>query len=204
MPDEEIPMTTTIQDQDRKPPAPSAAIERSAAYYRLKADVEDFYYHEADLLDDRRFRDWLDLLTEDISYFMPIRRNVKFGQQAARENTKRGEGISWFDEDKWTLTKRVEQILTGVHYAEEPLSRITHMVSNVQIKGARPDVDAARELDVTSRFLVYQNRVEYETYIFVGRRNDTLRLTDSGWKIARREILLEQNILLAKNLTTFF
>lgn len=197
-------MTTTVQDQDKQQHAGNAAVERSAAYYRLKADVEDFYYQEADLLDDRRFRDWLELLTDDISYFMPIRRNVKFGQQAARENTKRGEGISWFDEDKWTLTKRVEQILTGVHYAEEPLSRITHMVSNVQIKGARPDVDAARELDVTSRFLVYQNRVEYETYIFVGRRNDTLRLTDNGWKIARREILLEQNILLAKNLTTFF
>ncbi|MCP1842777.1 3-phenylpropionate/cinnamic acid dioxygenase small subunit [Bradyrhizobium sp. USDA 4524] len=197
-------MTTTVQDQDKRQHAGNAAIERSAAYYRLKADVEDFYYHEADLLDDRRFRDWLELLTDDISYFMPIRRNVKFGQQAARENTKRGEGISWFDEDKWTLTKRVEQILTGVHYAEEPLSRITHMVSNAQIKGAQPDIDAARELDVTSRFLVYQNRVEYETYIFVGRRNDALRLTDTGWKIARREILLEQNILLAKNLTTFF
>ncbi|MCP1831328.1 MULTISPECIES: 3-phenylpropionate/cinnamic acid dioxygenase subunit beta [Bradyrhizobium] len=197
-------MTTTVQDQDQQQHAGNAAIERSAAYYRLKADVEDFYYHEADLLDDRRFRDWLELLTDDISYFMPIRRNVKFGQQAARENTKRGEGISWFDEDKWTLTKRVEQILTGVHYAEEPLSRITHMVSNVQIKGARPDIEAARELDVTSRFLVYQNRVEYETYIFVGRRNDALRLTDTGWKIARREILLEQSILLAKNLTTFF
>ncbi|MGY4572200.1 3-phenylpropionate/cinnamic acid dioxygenase subunit beta [Bradyrhizobium pachyrhizi] len=197
-------MTTTVQDQDKQQHAGNAAIERSATYYRLKADVEDFYYHEADLLDDRRFRDWLELLTDDIGYFMPIRRNVKFGQQAARENTKRGEGISWFDEDKWTLTKRVEQILTGVHYAEEPLSRITHMVSNVQIKGARPDIEAARELDVTSRFLVYQNRVEYETYIFVGRRNDTLRLTDTAWKIARREILLEQNILLAKNLTTFF
>lgn len=182
----------------------NAAIERSAAYYRLKADVEDFYYHEADLLDERRFRGWLELLTEDITYFMPIRRNVKFGQHAARENTKRGEGISWFDEDKWTLTKRVEQILTGVHYAEEPLSRISHMVSNVQIKGARPEIDDAGELDVTSRFLVYQNRVQYETYIFVGRRNDTLRLTEKGWKIARREILLEQNILLAKNLTTFF
>ena len=195
---------TIIQDHDSKAQAVNAAIDRSAAYYRLKADVEDFYYHEADLLDDRRYRDWLDLLTEDISYFMPIRRNVKFGQQAARENTRRGEGISWFDEDKWTLTKRVEQILTGVHYAEEPLSRITHMVSNVQIKGVRPEAGATRELDATSRFLVYQNRVEYETYIFVGRRNDTLRLTDNGWKIARREILLEQNILLAKNLTTFF
>ena len=196
-------MTATIEDQ-KQPAAANSSIERSAAYYRLKGDVEDFYYHEADLLDERRFREWLDLLAEDIGYFMPIRRNVKFGQHAARENTRQGEGISCFDEDKWTLTKRVDQILTGVHYAEEPLSRITHMVSNVQVKGVRPQIDDARELDVTSRFLVYQNRVEYETYTFVGRRHDTLRLTDSGWKIARREILLEQSILLAKNLTTFF
>jgi 3-phenylpropionate/cinnamic acid dioxygenase small subunit len=199
-------MTATIEDQKQPPAQPEAdpPIERSAAYYRLKADVEDFYYHEADLLDLRRFRDWLELLSEDATYFMPIRRNVKFGQHAARENTRHGEGISWFDEDKWTLTKRVEQILTGVHYAEEPLSRITHMVSNIQIKAARPRIDGVRELDVSSRFLVYQNRVEYETYTFVGRRNDMLRLTGSGWRIAKREILLEQNVLLAKNLTTFF
>jgi 3-phenylpropionate/cinnamic acid dioxygenase small subunit len=201
-------MTATIKDEAKPKetslPAVNSSLERSAAYYRLKADIEDFYFHEADLLDERKFRDWLDILADDISYFMPIRRNVKFGQHTARENTKMGEGISWFDEDKWTLTKRVEQILTGVHYAEEPLSRITHMVSNVQIKGARPDVDRASEIDVTSRFLIYQNRVEYETYTFVGRRHDTLRLTDRGWKVAKREILLEQNILLAKNLTMFF
>jgi 3-phenylpropionate/cinnamic acid dioxygenase small subunit len=199
-------MNAIIQDKEKSVPSPAANsdLERSAQYYRLKADVEDFYYHEADLLDGRRFRDWLDLLTEDITYFMPIRRNVKFGQHETRENTKLGEGISWFDEDKWTLTKRVEQILTGVHYAEEPLSRISHMISNVQIKNVRPNLENPGELDVTSRFLVYQNRVEYETYTFVGRRNDTIRSTDAGWKVAKREILLEQNILLAKNLSMFF
>jgi 3-phenylpropionate/cinnamic acid dioxygenase small subunit len=181
-----------------------ATIERSPNYYRLKADAEDFYYREADLLDERHFREWLNLLAEDITYFMPIRRNVKFGQQADRENTKQGEGISWFDEDKWTLTKRVDQILTGVHYAEEPLSRITHMITNVQIKRAYPDLNNPAELDITSRFLVYQNRVEYETHTFVGRRNDRIRITDAGWKVVKREIILEQNILLAKNLTMFF
>ena len=199
-------MNAIVQDKEKGavPPAANSSIERSGAYYRLKADIEDFYYHEADLLDDRRFRDWLDILADDISYFMPIRRNVKFGQHATRENTRIGEGISWFDEDKWTLTKRVEQILTGVHYAEEPLSRISHMVSNVQIKAVRPDLAQPAEVDVTSRFLVYQNRVEYETYTFVGRRNDTLRATQGVWKVAKREILLEQNILLAKGLTMFF
>src|SRR5665213_1472567 len=110
-------MSAIVQDKEQAATAPAvnASIERSPAYYRLKADIEDFYYHEADLLDERRFRDWLNILADDISYFMPIRRNVKFGQHASRENTKRGEGISWFDEDKWTLTKRVDQILTGVH-----------------------------------------------------------------------------------------
>ena len=109
--------------------------------YDLKQDVEDFLYMEADLLDERMFREWLDLLAEDLVYFMPIRRNVKFGEHAERENTRQGEGISWFDEDKWTLGKRVEQILTGVHYAEEPLSRVTHMVSNVRLLEVAPSVE---------------------------------------------------------------
>lgn len=170
----------------------------------LRSDIEDFFYAEADLLDERRFLEWLDLLAEDITYFMPMRRNVKFGQHLQRENTRLGEGISWFDEDKWTLRKRVDQILTGVHYAEEPLSRICHLVSNVRVKAVRPSIENAQEVDVGSRFLVYQNRVERETYVFVGRRNDTLRSTDDGWKIMRREIILDQNVLQAKALTTFF
>ena len=179
-------------------------VEPSAALYLLKQEVESFLYFEADLLDERRFEEWLELFTDDLVYFMPIRRNVKFGEHRQRENTRIGEGISWFDEDKWTLAKRVEQILTGVHYAEEPLSRVCHMVSNIRILSATPSVDAPREVTVRCRFLVYQNRAEYETYTFVGRRTDTLRRCGEDWKIARREIILDQNILLAKNLSTFF
>ena len=176
----------------------------SPKYFELKQRVEDFLYHEADLLDERRFTEWLDLLTDDIVYFMPMRRNVKFGEHAERENTRHGQDISWFDEDKWTLAKRVEQIMTGVHWAEEPLSRVCHMVSNVQSLEARPSVDAPEEMVARSRFLVYQNRVEYETYTFVGKRTDTIRLIDGACKLARREIILDQNVLLAKNLTVFF
>lgn len=197
-------MSLDTLDSSAGAPTMPQGIERGQDYYNLLLDIQDFLYMEADLLDSRRFRDWLDLLTEDITYFMPMRRNVKFGQHAARENTPQGSGISWFDEDKWTLTKRVEQILTGVHYAEEPLSRICHMVSNVQLLAVRPDIQNPAEADVRSRFLVYQNRIEYETYTFVGKRTDTLRRTDTGWKIAKREIILDQNVLLAKNLTAFF
>ena len=179
-------------------------VMRPLAWYQLREEIEDFLYLEADLLDQRRFNEWLDLLAEDLVYFMPMRRNVKFGQHAERENTRQGEGISWFDEDKWTLGKRVEQILTGVHYAEEPLSRVTHMVSNVRLLDVRPSVEEAQEVTVGSRFLVYQNRVEYETFTFVGRRTDELRRAGTSWQVARREIILEQNVLQAKNLSIFF
>lgn len=177
---------------------------RTLAWFALKQEIEEFLYGEADLLDQRRFREWLDLLAEDLVYFMPIRRNVKFGQHAEKENTRQGEGISWFDEDKWTLGKRVEQILTGVHYAEEPLSRVTHMVSNVRLLEVSPSDEDAEQVTVGCRFLVYQNRVEYESNTFIGRRTDVLRRNGDSWLIARRELVLEQNVLLAKNLSILF
>ena len=179
-------------------------MKNGLAYLELKQEIEEFLYHEADLLDQRKFREWLDLLAEDLVYFMPIRRNVKFGEHEERENTRQGEGISWFDEDKWTVTKRVEQILTGVHYAEEPLSRVAHMVSNIRLLDIKPDETHPAEVTVGCRFLVYQSRVEYENYTFIGRRFDTLRRHGDGWLIARRELILEQNVLLAKNLSILF
>jgi 3-phenylpropionate/cinnamic acid dioxygenase small subunit len=62
--------------------------------------------------------------------------------------------------------------LTGVHDAEEPLSRVCHTVSNVQLLEARASLEAVEEITVRSRFLVHQNRVEYGTYTFVGKRTD--------------------------------
>jgi len=169
----------------------------------LREEVEQFYYLEADLLDERRFEEWLDLLAEDIRYFMPLRRNVRYGQHAERENTRSGTDSAWFDEGKHTLTQRVAQIATGIHWAEEPLSRVSHLVTNVRITtpGATPE---SREIDVSSRFLVYRNRVEDETDIFVGKRYDRLRRAGGAWLVADRELVLDQNVLLAKNLTLFF
>lgn len=170
----------------------------------LQREIEAFYYHEADLLDDRRFEEWLDLLTDDVTYFMPLRRNVKYGAQQQLENSTEGLDAAWFDEGKHTLTQRVAQIKTGIHWAEEPLSRVRHLVTNVQITGNATGAGEARELEVKSRFMVYRNRVDDETDIFVGQRTDRLRQSGNGWKVAARVILLDQSTLLAKNLTVFF
>jgi biphenyl 2,3-dioxygenase beta subunit len=67
-----------------------------------------------------------------------------------------------------------------------------------------PDVRTPREVLVKSRFLIYRNRVETETDLLVGKREDTLRREGDGWLIARRKIILDQNVLLTKNLTFFF
>ena len=169
----------------------------------LKQDVEAFLYHEANLLDDRQYEEWLDLLTDDVRYWVPMRRNVKFGE-LEREFTREGQDINWFDEGKTTLTQRVRQILTGVHWAEEPLSRLSHLVTNVEITEATPSAADAAEVSLRCRFIIYRNRVATETDILVGRREDRLRRVDGEWRIAQRQVFLDQNVLLAKNLTFFF
>jgi 3-phenylpropionate/cinnamic acid dioxygenase small subunit len=168
----------------------------------LKEEIEEFLYQEAELLDERRYEEWLSLLTDDVRYFMPMRRNVKFGE-LDREFTREGQDISWFDEGKDTLTRRVNQILTGIHWAEEPLSRICHMVTNVQILQATPTASEPEEVRVKSRFLVYRNRVQTETDFLVGKREDLLRKIGGQWNIAQRKIILDQNVLMVKNLTFF-
>jgi 3-phenylpropionate/cinnamic acid dioxygenase small subunit len=169
----------------------------------LQQEIEEFLYREADLLDERRYEDWLALVAEDVRYWMPMRRNVKVGE-AEREFTRAGQDINWFDEGKETLTRRVKQILTGMHWAEEPVSRISHMVSNVRLLEVNPSIAEPAEVAVRCRFLVYRNRVETETDILVGKREDVLRRADGQWQIARRKIVLDQNVLLTKNLTFFF
>ncbi|MBV6763115.1 aromatic-ring-hydroxylating dioxygenase subunit beta, partial [Rhodococcus opacus] len=60
------------------------------------------------------------------------------------------------------------------------------------------------DLLVRSAFLVYRNRLEREENIFAGGRTDILRRTGTGLQVAHRTILLDQNILQSKNISTFF
>jgi len=170
---------------------------------QLRSQIEDTLFFEAELLDERRYPEWLELFADDLVYFMPLRRNVNYGD-AAHENTREGKDAAWFDEDKLTLSKRVDQILTGIHWAEEPQSRVTHLITNVRVIDVAPNLDDPRELVAKSNFLIYQNRLAAETTTFVGRRVDRMRKEGGRWKIAHRQIFLEQSVLLAKNLTVFF
>ena len=169
----------------------------------LHREIEEFFHAEADLLDERRLDDWLALFTDDVRYWMPLAWNVQFRKDSS-EYSREGVDNAWIDEDKRTLAQRVQQIATGIHWAEEPRSRISHLITNIRVVEAAPSTAGAQEAHTKCRFLVYRSRMETETQILVGKRRDTLRRVDGQWKVARREIYLDQNVLLAKNLTTFF
>lgn len=178
--------------------------DEKAALQRLllKEEIAAFLAEEADLLDTRRYEDWLGLLTEDIRYWMPITRNVA-SEALDREFTAEGADANWIDEGIETLRQRVTQLSTGIHWAEQPPSRTTHMVGNLQITAVTPDAAAPREVTARCRFLVYRNRHDDEQDFFIGKRNDTLRRVDGAWKLARREIFLDQSVMLPKNISVF-
>lgn len=177
--------------------APAAAGDALAGLL-LQAEIADLLTLEAELLDERRFDDWLDLLTEDVRYCMPMVRNVSHGS-LDREYTLPGRHATWFDEGKNELRLRVQQIQSGDHWAEEPLSRTTHLVANIRLADRAGD-----EATVHSRFIVYRARLETDVDLVAGKRTDVLRREAGSWKIAQRRILLDQSTLTAGNLTTFF
>jgi 3-phenylpropionate/cinnamic acid dioxygenase small subunit len=165
---------------------------------QLRHRIEDFLYLEAELLDDRKLRDWLDLLTDDIRYWMPIRHNpLDRPDDVSDELARPGEGF-YFDDDKTSLRIRVERVYTKNAWAEMPPSRTRHLISNVRIKK-----DDGSEIEVHSNFLVYRTRMETDQDIFVGTRQDRLRRVSGELKIARRTIILDQAVLSAKNISIF-
>jgi len=158
----------------------------------LEAEIGRLFSAEAELLDERRFEAWLDLLHDEVRYWMPIPRNVRFDRREL-EYTREGSEACWFDEGKDSLRKRVQQIEGGDHWAEEPRSRTTHLVANVRV-----DRTEGSDIVVKSRFMVTAYRLDHDVDLFVGKRVDVLRRIHGTLKILRRAILL------SRNLTTFF
>jgi 3-phenylpropionate/cinnamic acid dioxygenase small subunit len=164
----------------------------------IKDEIEQFLYLEAELLDDRHFNRWYRMLADDLEYFMPMRSNRTI-REMEHENSKRGE-IAHFDDNKMTMLSRVKQLETGMHWSEDPPSRSRHLVSNIRVSAT----DVENEFSVKSNFLCYRNRLDTEVDFWVGERQDLLRRVGSRqWQIAQRYVLLDQNVVLSKNMTVF-
>ena len=148
----------------------------------LWLELMQFYIREAWLLDERKFTEWLDLFTEDVLYFMPRRKNVP-----RREDDKR------------YLEMRVARLDTGMAWAEDPPSRTRHLIGNLVVE----PLDNG-EVQARTAFLVYRSHLETDQQLFAGSREDVLRQVNGAWKVAKRTIVLDANVLLDKNLSIFF
>ena len=174
-------------------PTSRAPAERTA----LQFEVEQFLYHEAALLDDRKYPEWLDLIADDIHYWMPIRRTVTL-DNLDKEFTAIG-GMAYFDDDKNDLRMRVEKLQTGSSWSEDPPSRTRHFVSNVRIVDADGD-----EITVELAFHIYRSRLNGKIDNWIGKRQDRLRWTGTGFQIYQRHIFLDQTVIRSTNFSNLF
>ena len=150
---------------------------------------------EAWLLDAQAYEQWLELLTDDIHYLMPVRVTTALG---AGFDTS--PGMAHFDEDKYSLSRRVARFLTEHAWTEDPPSRLRHHLSNVRTFATEtPD-----HLIVDSATLLFRNRGDVLPGSIVSAgREDLLRRTPEGWKLARRTILVDDAVMRMQNLAIF-
>ncbi len=176
------------------PPA-EATRPRVRVPREVRDEIEEFLLTEAELLDDRRYKDWLALFAEDLRYEMPLR-------------VTREKGADWeiapharrIDDTIETLTIRVQRLDSEYAWAENPPSRTRHFITNVRVEPTeQPD-----EYRVRSNVLVYRSQgVSAEYNLLTADRRDLLRRTADGWEIARRTVVLDQTTLATHNLSFF-
>jgi 3-phenylpropionate/cinnamic acid dioxygenase small subunit len=182
------------------PPASGGEGEKGPVTLTLQQalwlELTQFYIREAWLLDERKLKEWLDLFTDDVLYFMPRRKNVP-RREAQRELTPPGE-LAILEEDRRYLEMRVARLDTGMAWAEDPPSRTRHLIGNLEAA----ELDTG-EVQTKTAFLVYRSHLETDHQLLSGCREDVLRKVNGAWRVSRRTIVLDANVLLDKNLSVF-
>ena len=150
-----------------------------------RSEAEDILYREARFLDDRRYREWLEMLDETATYWVPCNGE---GNDPNRE-------ISLVFDDKHRLTDRIGRLQSGLAHAQNPPSKTKRLVSNVQIENATENAAT-----ILSGFILYELRRGKER-VFAGRYEHRLHLVDGIWKIASKKVVLMNNDEVIDNLT---
>lgn len=162
----------------------------------IEQQIIHWMHLEAELLDDRRDREWLEtMVSEDIVYQVPLRSTVE---------RARGLGFSattfHMDERYGSLLSRVLRNESGFAWAEDPPSRARHFVTNIRVGAGAED-----SLNVRSNLLLYRTRQDQTTpQTFSGERHDVLRREHGRWVLYRRVVYLDMTVIAAHNLSIFF
>ncbi len=146
-----------------------------------RAEVEDFLFHEAALLDAWRLEEWLALLTDDATYRVPPN-DAPDGDPA--------DTLFIIADDIARIRGRVKRLSSPEAHAEHPKSRTRRLISNVRITGR--DGDYVR---VAANFVVYRFRRDQRIGEYVGRYAYRLRVDDGALRIAERRAVLDSEEL---------
>jgi p-cumate 2,3-dioxygenase subunit beta len=145
-----------------------------------REQIEDFLYAEAALLDEWRLQEWLELLTEDVTYSVPAT-DVPEGDA---KNT-----LFLVADDAIRVHSRVKQLLGKSAWAENPRSRTRRLISNVRIRETNGET-----IRVTANFIVYRMRMD-QVDTYVGRYEYTLVQRAGQLKIRERKAILDLEAL---------
>jgi p-cumate 2,3-dioxygenase beta subunit len=140
-----------------------------------RAQIEDFLYEEAALLDAWKLDEWLALLTDDATYRVP--------SNDRPEADPRGTLFTIAD-DMARIRARVTRLKDRGAHAEYPPSRTRRLITNVRVIGRDP-------LRVEANFVVYRYRRNEDVREYVGRYRYELRVAGGALRIAKREAILD-------------
>ena len=152
-----------------------------------------FLVEEAYVLDRRDFDTWLKMMTDDITYRVPV--TSTFGS-----NPHKSGEMDHMLEDRYSLGKRIERLKSKYAWTESPPSRTRHLVSNVACFSTDDDA----ETRVMSALLVYRTQgADQGPDLICGMREDILRNHAGQLQLAARTVTLDQSVLQTQNLAIF-
>lgn len=157
-------------------PRRASPLVRPRAFELSRAEVEDFLYAEAALLDEWRLDEWLALFTEDASYTVP---------STDAPESEPDDTLFLIADDAARLRSRVEQLLGKTTWSESPHARTRRLIANVRIRR----IEGARAF-VTANFVVYRLRGN-QTAAYIGRYEYALERRDGGLRIRDRRAILD-------------
>lgn len=175
---------------------------------QLICHIEQFYYREARLLDNRQYQQWLGLLTEDIDYRIPSRhiatpdpklRDTEAFHSLEHEIDRGGPyGSPLRVENYFTLAIRVDRAYKVNAWADNPPARTRRYISNVEVF----EVDDGYH--TYNNFQLIYSRHDNANFTYTGQRCDTLREVDGELKIASREIIHDWNVIAVPTMGLLF
>jgi len=139
-----------------------------------RGEIEEFLIHEARLLDERRFRDWMGLFSDDGTYWVP----------AVPDQESPFDQASLFYDDRDLMRTRIERLEHPRIHVQTPPSRTAHLIGNVLIESVD---EAKRECVVRSTVIMVEYRDEQQR-IFAGRQHHRLRREGDALRIVQKRV----------------